>query len=201
MITTNDSGALEPDRATQGATTDGGSRALESRFASENRMGDMRAGTSRMGDTMTDTRTADRPATTGRTDDARFTMPDAAQSNTDSSPNRASPDSGSTERDADGAQASMSAGASAQTAASEPRPTTPFVTDMAEVLKMPFAEARALALREFDRFFLSAALERNSGNIARTARALGLHRQSLQKLMTRRGLKSRRPTTNETTES
>jgi DNA-binding NtrC family response regulator len=78
--------------------------------------------------------------------------------------------------------------------ATAPTPNSPFETDMSEVLMLPFAEARALALREFDRFFLSAALERNSGNIARTARSLGLHRQSLQKLMTRRGLKSRRAT-------
>ena len=54
---------------------------------------------------------------------------------------------------------------------------------------MPFVEARERALREFDRAFLSAALARNGGNIARTARALGLHRQSLQKLLARRDLR------------
>ena len=57
---------------------------------------------------------------------------------------------------------------------------------------LPFAEARARALAEFDRTFLTAALARHSGNIARTARSLGLHRQSLQKLMARRGIKSGR---------
>ena len=50
-------------------------------------------------------------------------------------------------------------------------------------------EARERALREFDRAFLGAALARNGGNIARTARALGLHRQSLQKLLARRDLR------------
>ena len=54
---------------------------------------------------------------------------------------------------------------------------------------LPFVEARERALREFDRAFLSAALARNGGNIARTARALGLHRQSLQKLLARRDLR------------
>ena len=54
---------------------------------------------------------------------------------------------------------------------------------------MPFVEARERALREFDRAFLSAALARNGGNIARTARALGLHRQSLQKLLARSDLR------------
>ncbi|MGV3709731.1 MAG: helix-turn-helix domain-containing protein [Gemmatimonas sp.] len=58
--------------------------------------------------------------------------------------------------------------------------------------EMPFAEARAQALAEFDRTYLTAALARHSGNIARTARSLGLHRQSLQKLMARRGIKSGR---------
>lgn len=67
------------------------------------------------------------------------------------------------------------------------------MTTLAEsVLMLPFTEARARALEEFDRAFLSAALARNSGNIARTARSLGLHRQSLQKLMARRGIKSGR---------
>ena len=61
------------------------------------------------------------------------------------------------------------------------------------LLMLPFAEARARALEQFDRQFLGAALARHSGNIARTARALGLHRQSLQKLMARRKIKSVRP--------
>jgi DNA-binding NtrC family response regulator len=55
--------------------------------------------------------------------------------------------------------------------------------------EVPFVEAREQALREFDRAFLAAALERHGGNIARTARALGLHRQSLQKLLARRALR------------
>lgn len=61
---------------------------------------------------------------------------------------------------------------------------------MTNLLMLPFTEARARALEEFDRKFLSAALARHNGNIARTARSLGLHRQSLQKLMGRRGIKS-----------
>ena len=40
----------------------------------------------------------------------------------------------------------------------------------------------------FDRAFLGAALERHDGNISRTAQALGLHRQSLQKLLKKAGL-------------
>jgi two-component system nitrogen regulation response regulator NtrX len=60
---------------------------------------------------------------------------------------------------------------------------------MEQSADLPFVEARERALREFDRAFLAAALARNGGNIARTARALGLHRQSLQKLMARRDLR------------
>ncbi|MEO7997746.1 MAG: helix-turn-helix domain-containing protein [Gemmatimonadaceae bacterium] len=59
-----------------------------------------------------------------------------------------------------------------------------------KLVMLPFTEARARALEDFDRKFLTAALARHNGNIARTARALGLHRQSLQKLMGRRGIKS-----------
>jgi transcriptional regulator with PAS, ATPase and Fis domain len=67
---------------------------------------------------------------------------------------------------------------------------SPVVSYKAEPLAdLPFVEARERALREFDRAFLGAALERNGGNIARTARALGLHRQSLQKLLARRDLR------------
>ena len=61
---------------------------------------------------------------------------------------------------------------------------------MTDLIMLPFTEARARALEEFDRKFLGAALARHNGNIARTARSLGLHRQSLQKLMGRRGIKS-----------
>jgi ActR/RegA family two-component response regulator len=37
----------------------------------------------------------------------------------------------------------------------------------------------------FERSFLAAALERHGGNVSATARALGLHRQSLQKILRR----------------
>lgn len=70
-----------------------------------------------------------------------------------------------------------------------PRTTLP-MSLIEQSADLPFVEARERALREFDRAFLSAALARNGGNIARTARALGLHRQSLQKLLARRDLRN-----------
>jgi two-component system, NtrC family, response regulator HydG len=58
----------------------------------------------------------------------------------------------------------------------------------AALAELPYAEARARALGAFDRSFLTAALERHSGNVSQTARSLDLHRQSLQKLLRRRGI-------------
>jgi DNA-binding NtrC family response regulator len=53
---------------------------------------------------------------------------------------------------------------------------------------LTYAEARDHALRAFERDFIAAALERHGGNVSRTADALGMHRQSLQKVMRRCGL-------------
>jgi two-component system, NtrC family, response regulator HydG len=51
--------------------------------------------------------------------------------------------------------------------------------------ELSFAEARRRAGRAFDRAFLRTALERYAGNISQTARAIGVHRQTLQKLLAR----------------
>jgi two-component system, NtrC family, response regulator HydG len=58
----------------------------------------------------------------------------------------------------------------------------------AAIAELPYAEARARALDSFDRAFLGACLERSGGNVSAAARALGLHRQSLQKMLRRIGL-------------
>ena len=50
---------------------------------------------------------------------------------------------------------------------------------------LSFQEARERAMNAFDRSFLSAALERRDGNISATARDLGMHRQTLQKILRR----------------
>jgi DNA-binding NtrC family response regulator len=72
---------------------------------------------------------------------------------------------------------------------STPAPVTMTTAMIEQHQDLPFVEAREQAMREFDRAFLGAALARHGGNIARTARALGLHRQSLQKLLARRDLR------------
>ncbi|HEX8696216.1 MAG TPA: sigma-54 dependent transcriptional regulator [Longimicrobium sp.] len=58
----------------------------------------------------------------------------------------------------------------------------------AALADLPFAEARERAVEAFERTFLEAALERHGGNVSATARALGLHRQSLQKKLRQLGL-------------
>ncbi|HUP87908.1 MAG TPA: sigma-54 dependent transcriptional regulator [Longimicrobiales bacterium] len=51
-----------------------------------------------------------------------------------------------------------------------------------------FMDARDRALEGFDRAYLTAALEQNGGNVSATARAIGMHRQSLQKMLKRLGI-------------
>jgi two-component system, NtrC family, response regulator HydG len=58
----------------------------------------------------------------------------------------------------------------------------------AALVGLSYEDATARARNDFDRAFLGAALERHGGNISRTARELGLHRQSLQKLLKKAGL-------------
>jgi DNA-binding NtrC family response regulator len=50
---------------------------------------------------------------------------------------------------------------------------------------LSYQDALRRSREEFDRAFLGAALERSGGNVSRTARALGMHRQTLQKLLRR----------------
>ena len=65
----------------------------------------------------------------------------------------------------------------------------PFRPAEAALADLPFAEARDEAVRAFETAFLRAALERHGGNVSRAARALGMHRQSLQKMLARLGLR------------
>jgi DNA-binding NtrC family response regulator len=55
----------------------------------------------------------------------------------------------------------------------------------AALAELPYTEARERAVEAFERSFLAAALERHAGNVSATARSLGLHRQSLQKILRR----------------
>jgi two-component system, NtrC family, response regulator AtoC len=66
--------------------------------------------------------------------------------------------------------------------------TAPLRPVDAAIAELPWAEARQRALESFERSFLAASLERHGHNVSATARALGLHRQSLQKMLRRLGL-------------
>jgi two-component system, NtrC family, response regulator HydG len=68
------------------------------------------------------------------------------------------------------------------TIASSSAPLRPVDAALAE---LSFADARSRALEAFERSFLLASLERHGGNVSATARALGVHRQSLQKMLRR----------------
>ena len=63
--------------------------------------------------------------------------------------------------------------------------TTPPGPVDAALADLPYTEARDRAVEAFERSFLVAALERHAGNVSATARALGLHRQSLQRILRR----------------
>jgi DNA-binding NtrC family response regulator len=65
----------------------------------------------------------------------------------------------------------------------------PLRPSVAALAGLDYAEAKERARHDFDRAFLGAALERHGGNITRTAEALGLHRQSLQKLLAKAGMR------------
>jgi DNA-binding NtrC family response regulator len=55
----------------------------------------------------------------------------------------------------------------------------------AALADVPFMAARERAVEAFDRAYLQAAIEKHGGNVSATARALGLHRQTLQKMLRR----------------
>jgi DNA-binding NtrC family response regulator len=63
--------------------------------------------------------------------------------------------------------------------------TGPLAPAEAVTAGLAYGDARARALAAFERDFLDAALERHGGNVSAAARALGLHRQSLQKRLRR----------------
>ena len=58
----------------------------------------------------------------------------------------------------------------------------------AAIADQPFAMARDHAMAEWERGFLIAALQRHGGNVSAAARAMDLHRQSLQKKLRELGI-------------
>ena len=54
---------------------------------------------------------------------------------------------------------------------------------------LPFREAKKIAVEAFERDFVNKKLGENSGNISKTAEALGMHRQSLQQKIKELNLK------------
>ncbi|MBT3218422.1 MAG: sigma-54-dependent Fis family transcriptional regulator [Proteobacteria bacterium] len=59
-------------------------------------------------------------------------------------------------------------------------------------LDLPYMEARRIWLNEFQVRYIEALLEAHNGNVSATARAAGMDRRSIQRIMTRNGLTSKR---------
>ena len=51
----------------------------------------------------------------------------------------------------------------------------------------------AQARREFERQFITASIERNGGNLCRSARSLGIHRNTLRNKVNDLGIESEKP--------
>lgn len=62
------------------------------------------------------------------------------------------------------------------------------VTD--SVKELPYKQAKAQVLEQFNREYLMAALQRNGFNVTRAAKGSGLERQSFQQVMRRYGIKT-----------
>jgi DNA-binding NtrC family response regulator len=56
---------------------------------------------------------------------------------------------------------------------------------------LPFAEAKRVAVEDFERAYLVRALETHDGNISRTAEAIGMVRQSLQQKLKELGIRAK----------
>jgi DNA-binding NtrC family response regulator len=59
---------------------------------------------------------------------------------------------------------------------------------VAELMTLPLTEAKDRLVESFERNRIAAALEKHQGNISAAARALGIHRQSLQQKMSQFGI-------------
>ncbi|WLD12025.1 sigma-54-dependent transcriptional regulator [Planctellipticum variicoloris] len=72
-------------------------------------------------------------------------------------------------------------------------PRAPVGDDLfAPYLALPFAEAKTQLVEAFERAMVTRALEASQGNLSAAARALGMHRQSLQQKLDQLGLKPER---------
>jgi DNA-binding NtrC family response regulator len=73
-----------------------------------------------------------------------------------------------------------------------PSPETPNIESEEDIWlfdeKTPYKDAKQHVIDQFERKFFKRALERNNGNVSRTAEALTMHRKNLQEKLERLGL-------------
>jgi two-component system response regulator HydG len=62
------------------------------------------------------------------------------------------------------------------------------VSESAEYVSLGWDEARELALKRFERSYLTLAMRLHKGSVTKTAEALGISRQALYKAMERNGI-------------
>ena len=79
------------------------------------------------------------------------------------------------------------ASATAEAATAPPAPSTPHMQVPIDV-HVPFKLAKQRMVEEFERRFLELLLEEHGGNVSRAARATGLDRMTVHKMINRRGL-------------
>jgi transcriptional regulator of acetoin/glycerol metabolism len=58
------------------------------------------------------------------------------------------------------------------------------------LMQLPFRQAKERIEKHFMKEYLARKLNKNEGNISHTAAELGIHRQSLQTMMRRLGIKT-----------
>ena len=57
--------------------------------------------------------------------------------------------------------------------------------ESASLLRLPFPQARAAALAEFERWYLSSRLAEHDGKVAEAAASMGISRQLVYRLLSR----------------
>ena len=59
-------------------------------------------------------------------------------------------------------------------------------------VSIPYKDAKARLLEEFERRYITALLEKHHGNVSKAARAAGIDRMSIHKILNRRQLTRRK---------
>ena len=84
---------------------------------------------------------------------------------------------------------SVSLGWTQNRLAPSPRPAPPLALESSVPVHLPFHDARKAWNEQFEQLYVTALLRQTAGNITRAAEIAGLNRRSLQRMMTRMGIR------------